>query len=163
MSISGSFALRCPPPIPCWPLCFRSLVGLEPPPSSARTPPRWLTGALRPDLFTRKHLDLPSSRVTPVNTCPDLRPRWCPAHLPYRVQDCCFPTGANASAFTSIPMRLIPMTTIIHISGLNTEPASLPPPASDSPYGVYLRIWLLTCWLCFSQVGLDSRRISPTG
>jgi len=30
----------------------------------------------------RKHLDLPSSRATPLNTCPGLRPRWCPEYLP---------------------------------------------------------------------------------
>jgi len=43
------------------------------------------------------------------------------------------------------------------ISGLNTEPTSLPSPASDSSYEVCLRVQLLTCWPDFSQVGLDSR------
>ena len=31
----------------------------------------------------------------PVKTCPALRPRWCPAHSPYRTQDCCLPALAN--------------------------------------------------------------------
>jgi hypothetical protein len=34
---------------------------------------------------------LPSSRVVPVNTCPALRPRWCPENSPFRLQDCCLP------------------------------------------------------------------------
>ena len=51
--------------------------------------------------------------------------------------------------------RDYPMTTTIHISGLDTEPASLLPPASDSRYRVCLRIRLLTCWLGFGQVGLS--------
>ena len=40
------------------------------------------------------------------------------------------------------------------ISGLNTEPALLIHPASDSRYRVYPQISLLTCWLSFGQVGL---------
>ena len=55
------------------------------------------------------------------------------------------------------------MTTTIHISGLNTEPAPLIHPASDSRYRAYPRISLLTCWLSSSQVGLGPLRPSPTG
>jgi len=59
-------------------------------------------------------------------------------------------------------------------SGLNTEPASLLPPASDSRYRFCLRIQLLTppasqaralragCWLRFSQVGLSRTRFRIT-
>ena len=43
----------------------------------------------------RRQVVLPSSRATPVKTCPALRPRWCPVHLPYRTQDCCLPALAN--------------------------------------------------------------------
>ena len=43
----------------------------------------------------RRQVVLPSSRATPVKTCPALRPRWCPAHWPYRPQDCCLPALAN--------------------------------------------------------------------
>src|ERR1051325_7974912 len=42
-------------------------------------------------LFPRRREVLPSSRITPLNACPDLRPRWCPACLPCRRQDCCLP------------------------------------------------------------------------
>jgi len=135
-------------------------------------------------LPTRRQLALPSLRVTPLNTCPGLRPRWCPVHSPYRRPDCRFPTQCTASAFTSDNLRLILMTTTIHppahrlsfhvcmdlgywqwragISGLNTEPASLLPPASDSRYRFCLRIQLLTCWLNFSQVGLSRTRFRIT-
>src|SRR5262249_870867 len=44
---------------------------------------------------TRRQLALPSSRAPPLKTCPALRPRWCPAHSPYRTQDCCLPVRAN--------------------------------------------------------------------
>jgi hypothetical protein len=44
---------------------------------------------------TRRQVALPSSRVTPVKTCPALRPRWCPEHSPSRLQDCCLPAGKN--------------------------------------------------------------------
>jgi len=50
-------------------------------------------------------LDLPSLRVTPMNTCPGLRPRWCPGHLPQRMQDCCLPRHAErrlSSRFSGI-------------------------------------------------------------
>jgi len=40
-------------------------------------------------------LALPSSRVTPLSTCPGLRPRWCPHHLPYRNEDCCLPLHSS--------------------------------------------------------------------
>jgi len=32
---------------------------------------------LLPTLYTRKHLDLPSSQFTSMTACSDLRPRWC--------------------------------------------------------------------------------------
>jgi hypothetical protein len=54
-------------------------------------------------------------------------------------------------------------TTTLHISGLNTEPAPLIRPASDSRYRVCPRTSLLACWLDFSQVGLEPCRPSPTG
>jgi len=46
-------------------------------------------------ITTRRQLALPSSQVIPVSTCPVLRPRWCPAHSPYRFQDCCLPVAAR--------------------------------------------------------------------
>jgi hypothetical protein len=44
---------------------------------------------------TRRQVALPSSQVPPLETCPALRPRWCPAHSPYRAQDCCLPVTGN--------------------------------------------------------------------
>jgi hypothetical protein len=93
MLISGSFALRYPHLIPCLLLCFRSPGRLERPLSSGRTTPHWLTGALDRISCTRKHLDLPSSQVTPMTACPGLRPRWCPDYSPYRIQNCCLPSS----------------------------------------------------------------------
>jgi hypothetical protein len=43
----------------------------------------------------RRQVALPSSRATPVETCPALRPRWCPAYSPSRTQDCCLPATGN--------------------------------------------------------------------
>ena len=44
---------------------------------------------------TRRQVALPSSRATPMDTCPTLRPRWCPEHLPWRTRDCCLPATGN--------------------------------------------------------------------
>ncbi len=101
-------------------------------------------------------MDLPSSRVTPMNTCPGLRPRWCPKYLPCRIQDCCLPGASKPSAFTFSYQRLILMSTTIHISGLNTEPVSLFPLASDSRYRAYPQSSLPACRLRFSWMGLES-------
>jgi len=54
-----------------------------------------LGGTPAPDLSPRRPLALPSSRVTPVEACPALRPRWCPVYSPYRIQDCCLPVTAH--------------------------------------------------------------------
>jgi len=45
-------------------------------------------------LFPRRREALPSSRITPVNTCPALRLRWCPVRSPCRPQDFCLPVSA---------------------------------------------------------------------
>ena len=110
---------------------------------------------LLPSSYTRKHLDLPSSRATPLNTCPGLRPRWYPEYIAIAHPGLLLSDTLNRVSFHPALTELILMTTTIHISGLNTEPASLPPPASDSPCGACPRVQLLTCWLSFSQVGLS--------
>jgi hypothetical protein len=46
-------------------------------------------------IMTRRQVALPSSRVTPVNACPALRPRWCPGRSPWRALDCCLPVLGN--------------------------------------------------------------------
>ena len=108
MPVSGLFTLRYPPPIPCIAL----LLGLCLAHISMRNS---LMGGtllinagillaldlLIPSSYPRKHLDLPSSQATPINTCPGLRPRWCPVCSPYRSQDCCLPYRMTPSAFTS--------------------------------------------------------------
>jgi len=104
-------------------------------------------------ICTRKHPDLPSSRVTPLSTCPGLRPRWCPVHSPYRVQDCCLPLTSQRRLSPSKSKGLSYRSTTIHFSGLNTEPALLIHPASNSRFRVGLWISLPACWLGFGRVG----------
>ncbi len=89
---------------------------------------------------------LPSSRVPPLKTCPALRPRWCPAHSPYRTQDCCLPALANR--------RLSSLSTTIPISGLNHAAYLLATPGFVRPLAGRHAGSLLTCWLDVSQVGL---------
>src|SRR3989442_11237791 len=91
----------------------------------------------------RRQVALPSSRVPPMDTCPALRPRWCPAHSPYRTQDCCLPALANRR-----------LTTTIHISGLNHAAYLLATPGFVRPLAGRHAGSLLTCWLDVSQVGL---------
>jgi hypothetical protein len=57
-----------------------------------------------PVFFSRRQVALPSSRAILVITCPVLRPRWCPAYLPWRIQDCCFPTFANCQLWLGKPL-----------------------------------------------------------
>ncbi len=90
-----------------------------------------------------------------MNTCPGLKPRWCPAYSPLRNQDCCLPVRGDRR-LSSHTSGNIPVTTTIHFSGLNTQPASSIHPASDSPLRAGPRTSLLTWWLTFSQVGLES-------
>src|SRR5262249_23677728 len=44
---------------------------------------------------TTRQVALPTSPLTPLDPCPALRPRWGPAHSPYRTQDCCLPVRGN--------------------------------------------------------------------
>ena len=76
---------------------------------------------------------LPSSQVTPLNTCPALRPRWCPDHSPYRSQDCCLLTACRSSAFIPILFGTILLSTTIHISGFNHTACILVPSGSVLP------------------------------
>ena len=89
-----------------------------------------------------------------MNACPGLRPRWKPEHSPYRAQVCCLPPDEKRRLSPLVAQRVIPVTTTIHFSELNTQPASLIHPASDSLHRVGPRISLLIWWLTFNQVGL---------
>jgi hypothetical protein len=50
----------------------------------------------------RRREVLPSSRITPLNACPALRPRWCPARSPEHGQDC----GLPNTGFRRLSIRL---------------------------------------------------------
>jgi hypothetical protein len=58
-------------------------------------------------LLPRRREALPSSRVTPLNTCPALRLRWCPTRLPWRGQDCCLPIGADRRLSGWLPSLIL--------------------------------------------------------
>src|SRR5262245_4729743 len=83
-------------PIPCLlPSFVVSLTGSCPRGSSRARQGFWSPGPPVRAWGSRRQVALPSSRVTPMATCPALRPRWCPVPSPYRVQDCCLPALAN--------------------------------------------------------------------
>ena len=63
-------------------------------------------------------------------------------------------TKFSASAFVPLKRYLSLRSTIIHFSGLNTEPTVLFHPASDSRLRVCPRTSLMSCWLNFAHVGL---------
>ncbi len=71
-----------------------------------------------------------------------------------RIQDCCLPFNPQRRLSLPVSRKFILKTTIIPISGLNTEPASLPSPASDFRYRFCLWGQLPVCWLSFNRVGL---------
>ena len=93
---------------------------------------------------TRSQMALPRSRVPPLKTCPALRPRWCPAHAPKRTQDCCLPATGNRRLPTTLPF-----------SGLHHAACLLATPGFVRPLAGRHAGSLLTCWLDFSQVGLE--------
>ena len=98
---------------------------------------------------------LPSSRVTPVKTCPVLRPRWCPSHSPKRVWDCCLPvSGYRRLSPPYHPEGYPAVHHYTHFGGSITRPASSLPPAPYSHCWACTWSSLLTCWLGVSQVGL---------
>ena len=101
---------------------------------------------------------LPSSRATPVKTCPALRPRWCPAYSPCRAQDCCLPATGNSRLSPPYSLEGILLSTTILFSGLNHAACLLATPGSVWPLTGRHAGSLLTCWLDVSQVGL-----APTG
>jgi len=66
--------------------------------------------------------------------------------------------ACKASAFSCVA-GIILTTTTIHFSELNTEPAPLIHPASDSRCRAYPWTSLLTCWLSSNQVGLSRHKV----
>ncbi len=107
---------------------------------------------------TRRQVALPRSRVPPVKTCPALRPRGCPAHSPYRTQDCCLPARAHRRLSPRSFLRDILLSTTLPISGLNDAAWLLATPGSVRPLAGRHVGSLLTGWLGVRQVGF-----APTG
>ena len=162
--LSGRFARRSlPDTLPASVAFVVSLTGSWSgwkPPDHARAfgHPVPLSGSL-----TRRQVALPSSRVTPMDACPALRPRWCPDCSPLRLQDCCLPATGNRRLFLGTTLRIILLSTTIPISGLNHMACVLATPGSVPLLAETHAGSLLTCWLGFSQVGLEPYRLAPTG
>jgi hypothetical protein len=114
--------------------------------------------------LTRRHVALPSARAPPVQTCPALRPRWCPAYSPSRTQDCGLPATAHRRLSLATNVRTILWTTTLHSAGLpSTPPTGAFRPASYAHDWVCTWTSLLTCWLGLSQVGCAPRGAHPLG
>jgi hypothetical protein len=96
--------------------------------------------------------------VTPLNTCPALRPRWNPLRSPWRGEDCCLPVTGHSRLSVRLP-GLILRSTTIHFSELNDAACVLASPLLRTPL---LRdrpsVRLPTGWLVFGRVGLDRFR-----
>ena len=76
---------------------------------------------------------LPSSRVTPVDTCPALRPRWGPIDSPTRRWDCCLPESGNRRLSPLDHLRVILVPTMMSISGLHHAACILDPSSFVRP------------------------------
>ena len=103
----------------------------------------------------RRPVALPRSRVTPLDACPALRPRWCPRHSPLRVEDCCLPATGNRRLSLATPLRAILLSTTIRISGLHHAACLRATPGSVHPLATMHAGSLRTCWLGWGQVGLE--------
>ena len=76
---------------------------------------------------------LPSSRVTPVDTCPALRPRWGPTYSPTRRWDCCLPELGHRRLSPLDHLRVILLPTMMSISGLHDAACILDPSSFVRP------------------------------
>jgi hypothetical protein len=95
--------------------------------------------------IARRQVALPSSRATPIETCPALRPRWCPGRSPCRVQDCCLPATGNRRL--SPPYRLEGYPTVHDYTLFGAPSRGLPPrslqlrtPIAGLARGVHYRL-----------------------
>jgi hypothetical protein len=74
---------------------------------------------------TRRQVALPSSRATPMDACPALRPRWCPQYSPLRIQDCCLPVTGNRRLS---PQYLLEGSPAVHdVTLFGAQSRGLPP------------------------------------
>jgi hypothetical protein len=71
-----------------------------------------------------------------------------------RGEDCCLPALANRRLSSQETLRVILLSTTIHISGLNHAACLLATPGFVRPLAGRHAGSLLTCWLDVSQVGL---------
>ncbi len=127
--------------------------------SSAWISPHWLTGTHIPDCCnTRKTSGSPEFPSYPHECMPWSKTPVVSLLLAL-TRSGLLPSGALRPSAFSRMSGIIPVTTTIHISGLNTQPASLIHPASDSRLRFCPRTSLLTWWLTFGQVGLESKLI----
>ena len=81
--------------------------------------------------LTRRQVALPSSRATPMDTCPVHRPRWSPDPLPSRGQDCGLPFLAERRLYSSVRYPYGPR--LLDFRGSITRPVSSLHPASYTP------------------------------
>ena len=94
MPFSGSFALRYPHLIPCFPFSFRVPAfpaHLRCSGSLKRLEFSFPVVLHQPYSHQGSNPALPCSRVPPLGSCSGLRLRWYPEGLPLRIQDCCHP------------------------------------------------------------------------
>jgi len=102
-SLLARFPLPCASSSVCVPFPARSRAEA---PLSARSfvPPVHLVIRLS---LTRRPMALPSSRVTPMKTCPALRPRWCPRRITLSRPGLLPSTRCKASAFHPLARAII--------------------------------------------------------
>jgi len=161
MLISGSFAIRCPCPIPCIArllcLCFPHSAGLV----EGRDIPSNAGISLLPDLL----IPYPLPRETPGS--PKF-PSYPLEHMPWSQTPVVTRSLAitlsgllpsehsTSSAFTPSCLEAYLIRPQLYIfRGSIPQPASLIHLASDSRLQSCPQTSLLTCWLSFSQVGLE--------
>jgi len=114
--------------------CFLGFVfltarrGGEAPPSRQGS---WSAGTpTLPAVLARRQTALSSSRVTPLDACPALRPRWCPEHWAWRLRDCCLPGTAKRRLSRSASSSGYPTGPQLYsFRGSITRPAPSLPPA----------------------------------
>ena len=155
LPISGRFARRARPDTS--PASVRAWCPwwAHDPVEAPTTPGPLVARSPHPGVWSRREMALPRSRVTPLKTCPALRPRWCPAHSPVSHTGL-LPSGAcTPSACAALPLRLSFCPRLDTFRGSITRPASSLTPASYS-HG-WAGTWrsLLTCWRGVRQVGLE--------
>ncbi len=163
MLVSGSFALRYPPPIPCiarlyvclshTPSVRDSLRGGTFHPNAGISP---YAGSPYTILLPKEAFGPPKSPSYPHECMPwSQTPVVSQAHRHSAPRTAAFRRMQSVGFPLPIHKEIILLTTTKSISGLNTQPASLIHPASYSHCWVCTWTSLLTCWLHFGQVGLE--------